>query len=81
MASYRESVTLPGRLVGMGRDVTCSVTATRVSLPGTNDYNYVRPLIHGVPVDLPDGLYTITFDEKSQRVQRQFGAWLAPIAA
>jgi hypothetical protein len=78
MASDRESVTLSGRLVGMGRDVACSVTATKVSLGGTDDYIYVRPLIHDAPADLPDGLYMIRFGGATQNVQRQDGAWLAP---
>jgi hypothetical protein len=79
MASNREIVTLPGHLAGMGRDVNCSVGAVKVSLPGTAEYNYVRPVIHDAPADLPDGLYQITFGGKTDRVQRHNGAWLAPI--
>ena len=80
MASKRESVTLPGRIVGMGREVDCSVRAVKVSLLGTDDFNYIRPVIHGVPEDLPDGLYNITFGGKTERVQRHGGAWIAPVA-
>ena len=78
MASKRESITLPGRLVGMGHDVNCKVRVVKVSLPGTAEYNYIRPVIHDVPSDLPDGLYSITFGGKTERVQRQYGAWIAP---
>ena len=80
MASDRESVTLQGRLVGMGRDMACRVIAVKVSLRGTDDYYYVRPTIHDTPPDLPAGLYTITFGGKTQNVQRQREAWIAPIA-
>ena len=80
MTSNRESVTLAGRLVGMGREVDCSVRVVKVSLPGTAEYNYIRPVIHDVPADLQDGLYSITFGGKTERVQRQYGAWIAPVA-
>jgi len=80
MASKRESITLPGHLVGMGHDVNCKVRVVKVSLPGTDVYNYIRPVIHDVPSDLPDGLYSITFGGKTERVQRQYGAWIAPVA-
>lgn len=80
MASKRESVILPGRLVGMGRDVNCKVRVVKVSLPGTAEYNCIRPVIYDAPSDLPDGPYSITFGGKTERVQRQHGAWIAPVA-
>ena len=80
MTSSRESVTLLGRLVGRGREVDCSVRAVKVSLPGTAEHNYIRPVIYDVPADLPDGLYRITFGGKTERVQRQYGAWIARVA-
>lgn len=80
MASKRESITLPGRLVGMGHDVNCKVRVVKVSLPGTDEYNYIRPVIYDVPSDLPDGLYSIRFGGKSERVHRHGGAWVAPVA-
>ena len=79
MASKREIVTLAGRLVGMGRESDCSVQAVKVSLPGTSEYNYARPVIHNVPSDFPDGLYSLTFGGVTERVQRQNGAWIAPL--
>ncbi len=66
--------------IGMGREVDCSVRAVKVSLLGTDDYNYIRPVIYDVPSDLPDGLYNITFGGKTDRVQRHSGAWIAPVA-
>lgn len=78
MTSNRESVALPARLIGMGRELDCQVRAIKVSLPGTAEYNFIRPIICDVPADLPDGLYSITFGGKTERVQRQHGAWIAP---
>jgi hypothetical protein len=80
MTSNRESVTLPGHLVGMGREADCGVRAIKVSLPGTAEYSYIRPVIYDVPSDLPDGPYTITFGGMNERVQRHGGAWIAPVA-
>jgi hypothetical protein len=64
----------------MGRDVNCSVRAVKVSLPGTDEYTYIRPVIYGAPSDLPDGPYSITFGGKTESVQRLMGAWIAPAA-
>jgi hypothetical protein len=47
---------------GMGRDVTCTVFAEKVSLRGTDVYEYFRPFISGAPRELQNGLYKLTFD-------------------
>ena len=52
MSSRREMVRMPGRLQGMGHDVACTVFAEKVSLPGTDVYEYDRPFISGAPRDL-----------------------------
>jgi hypothetical protein len=31
------------------------------------------------PFDLPDGLYTLTFEDRTHSVQRHDGAWIAPM--
>jgi hypothetical protein len=64
----------------MGREIQCSVQAVKVSLPGTVEYNYIRPHIFDVPADLQDGLYCLTFGGMSEKVQRHTGAWIAPVA-
>lgn len=79
MASIRESVELSGRLKGMGRDVACSVTAIKVTLQGTNVYEYTRPLISGVYEDLPNGRYQLEFDRRVLPLRRQDRAWLSPL--
>ncbi len=83
MTTNRETVTLSGRLVGMGRDVSCSVRAVKVSLRGnggTVDFTYTRPVIFDAPSDLPDGPYTLTYDGQTVKVQQVNGSWLARVA-
>lgn len=80
MASHREAVSIPGQLQGMGYTVQCVVTAIRVSLPGTDKFEYTRPVINDAPIDLPDGFYELTYGWKTQRIQRLHGAFLAAIA-
>jgi hypothetical protein len=70
---------LAGRLRGMGREAECTLSAEKVSLPGTNMYEYAKLTILGEPKDLPDGQYEVTYDGRTQKVQRKFGAWIAPI--
>lgn len=76
--SVREAVRLSGRLQGMGRDVPCAVIAEKVTLPGTDVYEYARPMIADEPRDLPDGFYKVAFDGRTISVQRRDGAWIAP---
>jgi hypothetical protein len=80
MSSKRELVSMSGRLEGMGRDVTCTVFAEKVSLRGTDVYEYVRPFISGAPRDLQNGLYKLTFDGRVLSAKRKGGAWVFPIA-
>ena len=80
MSSKYELVSVSGRLQGMGRDVACTVFAEKVSLRGTDIYEYVRPFITGAPRDLQNGLYKLTFDGRVLSAQRRGGSWLSPIA-
>ena len=80
MSSKYELVSVSARLQGMGRDVTCTVFAEKVSLRGTDVYEYVRPFITGAPRDLQNGLYKLTFDGRVLSAQRRGGSWLSPIA-
>jgi len=47
MSSKYELVSVSGRLQGMGRDVACTVFAEKVSLRGTDIYEYV---VRSLPV-------------------------------
>jgi hypothetical protein len=81
MSSKREPVRMPGRLQGMGHDVACTVFAEKVSLPGTDVYEYDRPFISGAPRDLQNGLYQLTFDGRVLSAKRCNGAWIFAVAA
>ena len=76
MAFHRESVTLPGSLRGLGRAATCTIIAEKVSLPGTNLYEYARLLISDEPKDLPDGRYNLVYEGGTVPLQLHRGAWV-----
>jgi len=80
MSSKRESVRLPGRLQGMGHDVACVVFAEKVSLSGTDVYEYHRSFISGAPRDLQNGLYKLTFDGRVLNAKRHNGEWTFKVA-
>lgn len=77
MTSKRERVMLAGRLSGMGHDVSCTVHADKVTLGGTDLYEYARLHITGEPLDLPDGQYTLSFDGRTIPIQRFHSAWIS----
>jgi hypothetical protein len=72
----RVRLILPAQLEGMGRHEDCRVHATKVSLPGSDTYEYVRPIIFGEPADLPDGIYALTFDGRSIPSQHLNEGWI-----
>jgi hypothetical protein len=76
MASRIESVLVPGQLAGMNQRATCSVSAIKVAVPGTDDSKYSRPRIIGAPLDLPDGAYRLTFAGHTLAIRRRKGAWI-----
>lgn len=75
--AHRESVVVPGKLQRMGQTVECLVSATKVSLPGTDLFEYANCSIHQYPPDLPDGQYTVTFAGRTETVKKQNGFWLS----
>ncbi len=77
MTSDRQVVMLAGRLIGMGRDVECTVSATKASLPGTDAFEYARLGIHSEPPGLPDGRYQVRFAGRTVPIERYGGAWIS----
>jgi hypothetical protein len=71
-------VSLPGRLSGPGipRDVPCTVRAMKVTHSSLSDYVYARAFIYDEPANLPDGIYSVTFDHATLKVQRRGGVWV-----
>lgn len=76
MATQREHVFLNGKLTGMGREAPCTISAIKVSLPGTAEYAYTRCEVYRAPDDLPEGTYTIEFDGQSEQLKKSGGFWL-----
>jgi hypothetical protein len=68
---------LSGLLRGMGREAECTVSTVKVSLPGTNHYEYTKLGIHNEPAELPDGPYAVTIEGRTVPVQRHLGAWIS----
>ena len=74
----RERVTLNGIVRGEGREAACTISATRVSLPGaprvseTTDWSMLN-----VSESLPDGNYEILADGKREQVRLVNGQWLS----
>jgi hypothetical protein len=74
--SHRETVMMTGRLKGMGRQVGCTVSAVKVSLPELDIWEYVKCDIHLAPDDLPDGPYQVTFQGRTMEVKLLDGFWV-----
>ena len=74
----RERVTLHGVIRGEGREATCTIQATRVSLPGapgvseTTDWKMLN-----VSEKLPDGNYEVEAGGKRENVRLVNGDWLS----
>ena len=77
LGSKRESVLLPGRLMGMGYEASCSLVAIKVSLPELDIWEYVRCEIYEAPSALPDGRYDVSFDGRAMDIKKLDGNWLA----
>ena len=69
---------LQGWLVGMGRQEECTVSARKVTLPGTNVFEYTRLGIHNEPADLPDGQYEVRIAGQTVPLQKHGRAWVSP---
>jgi hypothetical protein len=78
MASTRERVTFAGIVRGEGREATCTIEATRVSLRGMPGASHTA---HWSMVDvsesLPDGKYEVMADGQITKVRLVNGQWLA----
>ena len=69
--------TFSGILRRDGIDLKCMVMARRVTLPGTNTFEHIRPSIVRVDGEASDGIYELLANGKSQRIRLQDGHWLA----
>lgn len=74
--TQRESIFIPGRLIGMGRLAECVLRAERVTARGSDVCEYRRIVIEDAPADLPEGRYELAFDAQVRVVQRLCGKWV-----
>jgi hypothetical protein len=77
MASTREAVRFEGTVRGQGHEASCTVRATKVTLPGTNEFAYSDYLIEFVSETLPPGKYEVTAGGKTIAVRLENGFWLS----
>jgi len=80
MASTREAVSFPGVLQGGGHEATCTVQATKVSLPGGGPaaVAYCDYEIENVSKALPEGGYQLLArGETTPWRHTKEGYWLA----
>jgi hypothetical protein len=77
MASTREMVQSTGVLRGEGQEATCTVFATKVTLPGTDETAYTNYSMENVSMALPDGNYELNVYGETIRVRHRRGDWLA----
>jgi hypothetical protein len=74
----REGVRLKGTVRGEGREATCTIAATRVSLPGAPGVSETTGWsMLDVSESLPDGNYEILADGKREQVRLVNGQWLS----
>src|SRR3984893_15014471 len=81
MASTRERVSFPGLLRGQGHEASCTVRATKVTLPGTGHFAYTQYSIENVSKTLPEGEYQLSANGEVSTVRHQNGHWLSASGA
>ncbi len=70
-------VLIRGELCGMERQTRCQVLARKHSIEsGLRGPGYSEGFVLNAPEDLPDGVYTVTFDGHSLGAVRHHGIWL-----
>lgn len=77
MASTREKDSFPGILRGQGHEANCTVSATKVTLPGSRFSTYAKLSIKNVSKSLPEGEYQLFANGASFTVRYQNGDWLS----
>jgi len=70
------NVLLTGRLSGMGHEAACEVMAKRAPSHSPAEFAYSEPVIIHAPADLPEGVYTLHFENISMPVLHKGVLWL-----
>jgi hypothetical protein len=74
MPTKREAVSFAGVLRGQGYEVSCTVSAIRVTLPGV-DQAYAQHSISSVSQTLPDGDYQLLANGQVIAMRKHGGGW------
>lgn len=80
----RSVVLIQGLLTGMGREAPCVMLALKDSPSSTSTPVFSRCSVVEAPPDLPDGLYTVTFNGYTVPARKESGLWppdSEPVAA
>jgi hypothetical protein len=72
-----ERISFIGLLRGDGGQAECTVSAIKVSLPGTTDYELTQYSIMRVSKPLPEGKYQLSAHGKTIDITHHNGDWLA----
>ena len=75
------NVLLTGRLKGMGREAGCELMAKRSPSRMAEQFTYSKPVVIQAPADLPEGSYTLHFENYSMPVMHKGVLWLVKAAA
>jgi hypothetical protein len=73
----RSVVLIRGVLRGMGFETRCEMVAFKVTHPDSSRPIYTHWSVIDAPADLPDGAYTVSFEDRTVAVRREGGLWLA----
>lgn len=74
MASNGEIVSFRGTLTAPGGEATgCRIQATKVSMPGTTDFELIHFRLISTDRDLADGPYTLSVNGKTYEARLQLG--------
>lgn len=78
MVSSRQRVRFEGMLRGEGREATCVVAATAVSLPG-GPTAFCEYSVESVSTQLPPGRYELLARGETNRLRYDGRSWLADV--
>jgi hypothetical protein len=70
------NVRLTGRLAGMGQEAACELMVKRRPSRGAGEFVYGEPVVIQAPANLPEGAYTLHFENISTPVLHKGVLWL-----
>jgi hypothetical protein len=73
----RERITLAGFLRGQGTSANCTLRATKVSLAGSDEFDYANIEVIDVDKQLPSGVFELTYAGRVANMREVNGHWIA----